>query len=502
MAVVQTIQRHVPRLLVSLILVIGGWAHAGTRSGGTLAEGTYFETKWYSYDSEEPGPRVLITAGMHGDEPAGALSARQIADWTVSRGVLVVLPRCNEPALAARKRRIPDLEGSSGDLNRHFPPPGVAEVVTDEQASRIWQFVQAQDPDVLLDLHEGYGFRAAGSKSVGSSVITHRLNDNAQQQAMLHAVNIEIDDEQRVFVPLYSAVKGSLVRAAAEQLDIDAHILETTKKDQSVSTRVRQHRRMVAALLTHLDMADESVEWMVRPDVPGVVIAIYDGKGSSSSSQFRRFERVLADHRIERIGATDIREGRLDQFETVIFPGGSGSSQGKTIGPEGRVAVRDFVDAGGGYIGVCAGAYLALQNYEWGVDLVDLDSIDRAHWRRGSGMVMIELTPDGRKLLGRDETDLEIKFGQGPLMAPSAENLTPDAEVLAWYRTGIGKNGADPETMVDTPAIVATSFGEGRVILFSPHPEQTSGLGDLLVNAVNWAAVEQSEQPVPAIATP
>ena len=92
---------------------------------------------WHRYDSELPGPVVLVTGGMHGDEPAGALAARQIADWTVSNGVLVVLPRCNEPALAVRKRRIPELEGSVGDLNRHFPPIDKSDVVTDEQANRI-----------------------------------------------------------------------------------------------------------------------------------------------------------------------------------------------------------------------------------------------------------------------------------------------------------------------------------------------------------------------------
>ncbi|MCH2132857.1 MAG: BPL-N domain-containing protein [Phycisphaerales bacterium] len=480
-----------------LVLVLATSAVAGTRSSGVLAEGTPFETTWYCYDSELPGPVVMITGGIHGDEPAGALAARQIADWTVARGTLVVLPRCNPPALAVRDRRVPDLEGAAGDLNRHFPPPSEAQVVTDEQAARIWNFLGARKPDVLLDLHEGYGFRAAGSKSVGSSVITHRRNDNAQQKAMLDAVNIEIDDDQRVFVPLYSAIKGSLVRAAAERLGVDAHILETTTKDQSVSKRVRQHRRMVAGLLMHLGMADESIHWLVRPDTTMATVAIYDGKGSSSAKQSRRFERILDEYRVVRVGPEDIREACLEQFQVVIFPGGSGSGQGNAIGPEGRKQVRRFVQDGGGYVGVCAGAYLALHNYDWGVDLVGMDSFDRKHWRRGTGTVQIELTPEGQERLGRSETDLDIRFAQGPLMVPSEDGLHPGTEVLAWYRTGIGKNGANPETMVDTPAIVAAPFGDGRVVLFSPHPEQTKGLEDILVNALDWTIVEQTEPAVP-----
>ncbi|MCH2152950.1 MAG: succinylglutamate desuccinylase/aspartoacylase family protein [Phycisphaerales bacterium] len=477
-------------LLLSSQVVFGG-----IRTTGTLAAGTPFETSWYHYQSDEPGPCVLITGGIHGDEPAGYLAARQIADWTVKRGMLIVVPRCNPPAIKVRKRRVPGLEGAEGDLNRHFPPPGEAEVVTDEQAARIWAFLRKHEPDVLLDLHEGYGFRAAGSKSVGSSVITHRRNDNAQQAVMLHAVNQEITAEDRVFVPLYSAVKGSLVRAAAEQLEVDAHILETTTKDQSVSTRTRQHRRMVAAMLDDLGMSDESTEWLVRPDHSEMKIALYDGKGSSSAVQSRRFEGVLENSRVVRVGAADIHEGCLDQFDAVIFPGGSGSGQGRTIGPEGREAVREFVDEGGAYVGVCAGAYLALNNYDWGLKLIGLDSFDRAHWRRGKGMVRIELTSEGQSVLGRNEQELEIKFAQGPLMVPSETGSHPTPEVLAWYRTGIGKNGADPETMVDTPAIVAAPFGEGRVVLFSPHPEQTSGLHDLLVTALGWATTESEVVP-------
>ena len=80
------------------------------RSEGALAEGTPFETRWYVYESGLPGPTVVVTGGIHGNEPAGARAARQIADWTVSRGRLVVLPRCNEPALEARTRRMPELE--------------------------------------------------------------------------------------------------------------------------------------------------------------------------------------------------------------------------------------------------------------------------------------------------------------------------------------------------------------------------------------------------------
>jgi hypothetical protein len=42
--------------------------------------------------------------------------------------------------------------------------------------------------------------------------------------------------------------------------------------------------------------------------------------------------------------------------------------------------------------------------------------------------------------------------------------------------------------MVDSPAIAAGGYGRGRVLFVSPHPEQTSGLEDLVQRGAQWAA--------------
>jgi hypothetical protein len=38
--------------------------------------------------------------------------------------------------------------------------------------------------------------------------------------------------------------------------------------------------------------------------------------------------------------------------------------------------------------------------------------------------------------------------------------------------------------MIDTPAIIAGRYGEGRVVLFSPHPDMTPGRESLVRSAV------------------
>ena len=53
---------------------------------GVLGEGTEWETPWFATDSGIDGPVVLITGGIHGNEPAGAHAADQIRHWPLKKG--------------------------------------------------------------------------------------------------------------------------------------------------------------------------------------------------------------------------------------------------------------------------------------------------------------------------------------------------------------------------------------------------------------------------------
>jgi hypothetical protein len=178
-----------------------------------------------------------------------------------------------------------------------------------EQAIAIWQWVQLLRPAWVVDLHEGSGIRAAGSKSVGSSAIVCRsaAADEASMR-MLAAVNATIEEPKKQFVRLGPPIDGSLARAAGEHLNARAMILETSIQDlpsppakaaaeakqdaslpkprqQPLSRRVRQHRLMVHALLAHLGMIDPELDvdrlagrttapdktWVALYDAPGCV---------------------------------------------------------------------------------------------------------------------------------------------------------------------------------------------------------------------------------------
>ncbi|MEL6105504.1 MAG: BPL-N domain-containing protein [Planctomycetota bacterium] len=199
---------------------------------------------------------------------------------------------------------------------------------------------------------------------------------------------------------------------------------------------------------------------------------------------------------VSRITAEQIRSGALSEFDVLVHPGGSGSKQGKALGEAGRQTVRQFVKDGGGYLGVCAGSYLATNDYTWSLNLIDAKVLDRLHWARGKGRVSLLFSAAGAEFFGV-ATETELYYGQGPLLARREwdDATVPDYQSLAIYESEIAKNGAPRGVMRGTSAIVRAEFGAGRVFCFSPHPELTEGRGEMLVHSIAWLVGREVRHP-------
>jgi len=220
-----------------------------------------------------------------------------------------------------------------------------------------------------------------------------------------------------------------------------------------------------------------------------IPVAVYDDAGATSSKEklivalgkSERFE-------VTRLKAEAIRAGKLTDYRVVMLPGGSSSKQGATLGEEGREEIRRFVKRGGGYIGICAGAYLATSDYEWSLHILNAKVLDRKHWARGVADVEISLSAAGKELLGVTSDRLTLGYHQGPLLAPAGKDGLPEYRELAKFEAEVAKNGAPIGVMIGTTAIAAADFGEGRVLCFSPHPELTKDQEALVHRGVEWAA--------------
>ncbi|MFM7057007.1 MAG: BPL-N domain-containing protein [Planctomycetota bacterium] len=225
-------------------------------------------------------------------------------------------------------------------------------------------------------------------------------------------------------------------------------------------------------------------------------VAVFDGPGVSESigrveEDLKRSQGI----RLERVNVEQIISGALSGKHVVVFSGGSGGRQGRGLGETGREQVRKFVAAGGGYVGICAGAYLASADYEWSLNLLDARVLDRQHWARGFGNVELAVTPAASEML-RLPVKATIYYHQGPLFAPAEKKDIPDYREWAQFRTEVRKKGVPAGVMPGTTAIAAGEFGAGRVLAISPHPERTEELNHVLPAAVCWAA--GSSQGTPA----
>ena len=473
--------------------------------GGVIGSGQSWETEWYSVEGKTPGSTVLITGGIHGNEPAGSHAADQIRHWPIERGKLIVIPRVNRAGLKAGTRWQPEFKNDETlrDLNRNFPTAERTEAVT-PLARALWEFVKEQKPDLVVDLHEGFDFHISNPKSVGSSIIFSASQKRTKLAGQtLSAVNATVTDTKRKFELLSKsgAAQGSIVRAATDSLGIDAFILETTYKDQPISLRARQHRTMVSSLLRELRMIDVScVDILTSHDRSPIQIALYDSAGASAKG-LRNLTRVLGaekDMTVVRVGPDDLRAGVLSQFDVALFPGGSGSKQGKAIGPEGREKIRGFARDGGGIVGVCAGAYLCSAHYDWSLHVintavfnktVEIPNVGRKSmwYRGGASNVKMELTSQARGILG-PAGNVTVVYQNGPIISPGKAKDLPKYMPLAWFRSEVVRYEPQRGTMINSPAIVSAPFGKGRVLSVSPHPEATPKQEQIIVRGVRWAA--------------
>jgi len=481
------------RCFLLLLFLCAAWTvQSSDKPAGIIAGGTPSATPYYIQDSRVPGPIVMIVGGVHGNEPSGAQAADQIRHWPITRGKIVVVPRANVLALATNRRTTPDEPLELGNLNRNFPRASSNEPPRGALATALWHFTRQVKPTWFIDLHEGYDFNGLGGKSVGSSVIACPTPEGkAVATAMQAAVNATITNQNIHFTMLGAPIDSSFARAAGAHLGAHAMILETTTKSQPLSLRARQHRVMVHTLLKHLNMLSDSVsvDQIADPASATVRIALYDagGTGGTGPQKIRDFMRKQKNTIVVEVGPEEIRNGALSQFNVLICPGGTGSGQANAIGKEGRERIQKFIEAGNGYIGICAGAYLATSGFSWGLKGLDAKTAS-PKWRRGTAVVKIELTDKGRDILGNRPGLLDCKYANGPILCPAEDESLPDYEVLAFFRTEVAENDSPPGIMVNSPAIAAGRCGKGRVIVISPHPEQNEDLQGLVAHAISWVA--------------
>jgi len=162
------------------------------------------------------------------------------------------------------------------------------------------------------------------------------------------------------------------------------------------------------------------------------------------------------------VNSTVIKSGGLREYNVLVVPGGWAYSYYLDLGVSGGDAIREFVEDGGGYIGICAGGYYAAKTILWeaGIYHYSLKIIDAVAEGPKKGYpwptyayLQINMTGLGLEY-GLNKTYTAVYYG-----GPEFEYLGRNVSVLAVY----GDDGA--------PAIVLGEYGKGRVAAIGVHLE-------------------------------
>lgn len=259
------------------------------------------------------------------------------------------------------------------------------------------------------------------------------------------------------------------------------------------------HQMIVAGLMVTLILCYDVVIFL-RPSVR-VAVVCTTGAGESAAATVAILKEA-AGIVCTTIEAIDLRDwDTCDRFDVLIFPGGSCSKQAEELGPMGRENVRRFVAAGGGYIGICAGAYLALCQNENALGIIRAipRSIPRHHvegWGRVSGEVRgglldISFTDEGTASLAMSQRTISMAYAGGPILSldfQGADQWSSVPVVLATYSSEPSVFDFQQRMLLGTPAIITGTYGEGTVIAMSPHPDLITGAEQVLVNSVRFAS--------------
>ncbi|WP_310497016.1 succinylglutamate desuccinylase/aspartoacylase family protein [Sandarakinorhabdus sp.] len=125
-----------------------------------------------------PGPRLMITAGIHGDELNGIAVIHKLAqgiDPARLAGTVTLVPGLNTPGLLQSSREwAADFSRASPNLNRVMPGKEGGRDV-DDYAGRLWARLIRPNADLAVDLH---------TQSRGTAYVMYAFASTARTRRM------------------------------------------------------------------------------------------------------------------------------------------------------------------------------------------------------------------------------------------------------------------------------------------------------------------------------
>jgi glutamine amidotransferase-like uncharacterized protein len=205
----------------------------------------------------------------------------------------------------------------------------------------------------------------------------------------------------------------------------------------------------------------------------GADFAIYSGSGTWEPSK-TAFKNFLEWKGLtwEEVNKNDINRKRLiGKYQGLFMPGGWAGDYNRDIKSAGDQHIRDFINQGGAYIGMSAGAFYACDVTIWEGDVLDYPSNifdgdcigpieEIAPWPEYTMTTMSIDSSHEANIYEPAQRDT-LYYGEPYFVPHSGQEMLTLASWIV--PSNPVANGA--------PGIISFNYGQGRVVLVGPHPE-------------------------------
>jgi glutamine amidotransferase-like uncharacterized protein len=197
-------------------------------------------------------------------------------------------------------------------------------------------------------------------------------------------------------------------------------------------------------------------------------IALYSETGADERciiATSRMFEWM--DYGVTLVNADSINNISLKKFNIICFPGGDMYQYSQNISADGFEKIRNFIRAGGGYIGICGGAYFTGEKIFWQGNQLPMNSlaifpgitrgpIDEIAPFPHCKMCKTNIVNTSHPITRTEPDTTWICYCYGPMFLPGEG---AEIDILGRYDIG------------DQPSMAAFEYGMGRVFIIGTHPE-------------------------------
>ncbi len=226
---------------------------------------------------------------------------------------------------------------------------------------------------------------------------------------------------------------------------------------------------MKCAFLTGVFLAASCIA-AVGGALPPAKVAVYagDGAGGIGVVECLRLVRESPELELHLVDAAGVKAGALDGMDMLLMPGGSSDREYAALGSNGVKRLDAFLRGGGGYLGICAGC------------AVVMDEKSRARmipWKwsgsvSGTLFPTVRINEKGAAALGIAAGPVSVRYHGGPFMWPST-NVFAGVNTEAWatFDAEASLKGRLKVKMHGAAAIVGGTYGKGRIVACTVHPE-------------------------------